>query len=114
MRSWLTAVGLAAAIALAGAPALASAQTGAPRAAPKGDRELGQHLSSECVACHQISGRVAGGVPAIVGWPEDQFVAVMLSYKNKDRDNQVMRTIAGRLSMEEIEALAAYFGELPQ
>ncbi|MBX9759760.1 MAG: hypothetical protein K2Y29_13375 [Beijerinckiaceae bacterium] len=77
--------------------------------APKGDRELGQYLSSECVACHQESGR-AQGVPAIVGWPEEQFVAVMLSYKNRERPNEIMQSLAGRLSQTEIEALAAWFG----
>ena len=76
----------------------------------KGDRELGQHLSSECVTCHQASGRQSAGVPAIVGWPEEQFAAVMLAYKAKERPNEIMQTIAARLSREEIEALAAYFG----
>lgn len=79
-----------------------------------GDRELGQYLSSECVACHQVSGRQTEGVPAIVGWPADQFIAVMKAYKNKERENAVMRTIAGRLSASDIEALAAYFGSLPK
>ena len=82
--------------------------------AGRGDRELGHYLSSECVTCHQSSGRQSGGVPSISGWPSDQFVAVMHSYKNKDRDNEVMRTIAARLSDEEIQALAAYFEELKQ
>ena len=70
---------------------------------------MGQYLSSECVTCHQESGQ-AQGVPAIVGWPDEQFVAVMLSYKNRERPNPIMQTIAGRLSQAEIEALAAWFG----
>ncbi|MFN3892700.1 MAG: c-type cytochrome [Beijerinckiaceae bacterium] len=91
----------------------AAAIAQAPAAsAQKGDKELGQYLSSECVTCHQASGEQTGGVPSITGWPDEQFVAVMHSYKNKDRDNQVMRTIAARLSDEEIAALAAYFSEL--
>lgn len=77
-----------------------------------GDRDFGQHLSSECVTCHNPSGKNAVGVPQIAGWPEDQFVAVMNSYKEKERDNPVMQTIAGRLKADEIEALAAYFGGL--
>lgn len=72
----------------------------------------GQYLSSECTACHQISGRQEGGIPAIVGWPEDQFVAVMDSYRQKHRENEVMQTIAGRLTKEELAALAAYFGSI--
>jgi cytochrome c553 len=79
---------------------------------PKGDKAFGEYLSSECVTCHQLSGKVVGGVPAIIGWPEDQFVAVMLSYKNKDRPNAVMQTIAGKFSEEELAALAAYFSSV--
>jgi cytochrome c len=78
-----------------------------------GDRELGAYLSAECVTCHQITGRASGGVPMIVAWPDDQFVAVMHSYRSKQRDNPIMQTIAGRLSDEDIAALAAFFGSLP-
>jgi cytochrome c len=74
-----------------------------------GDRAFGQYLSSECVTCHQLSGRF-DGIPPIVGWPEDFFVQIMNEYKAKKRDHAVMQTIAGRLSPEEIAALAAYFG----
>jgi cytochrome c553 len=76
------------------------------------DRAFGEYLSSSCVTCHLPSGRQVGGVPAIVGWPEDQFVAVLGSYRSKDRDNEVMRTIAAGLKDDEIAALAAYFGSL--
>jgi cytochrome c553 len=81
-------------------------------AQPRGDRALGEYLSSECVTCHQISGRQVGAVPAIVGLPEDAFVALMESYKRRERDSQIMQTIAGQLSEEEVAALAAYFGSL--
>jgi cytochrome c len=74
-----------------------------------GDRELGQYLSAECVTCHRTSGQAAQGIPQIAGWPEDQFIAVMNAYKAKQRDNPVMQTIAGRLSGDDIAALAAFF-----
>lgn len=77
--------------------------------AAAGDRELGQFLSSECVTCHRSSGQNAQGIPKINGWPEDQFVAVMNAYKDKQRDNPVMQTVAGRLGADDIAALAAYF-----
>jgi cytochrome c len=77
-----------------------------------GDKELGAYLSSECVACHQPSGLQVGGVPPIVGWPGDQFIAVMKAYRDGDRENPVMRNVVGRLSDEEIAALAAHFGEM--
>lgn len=83
------------------------------QSALKGDKELGRYLASECVTCHQITGRVIGHIPMILAWPEDQFIAVMQSYKERHRDNQVMQTIAGKLSDEEIAALAAFFGAQP-
>lgn len=72
------------------------------------NKALGQYLASECTGCHQLSG-ASDGIPAIVGWPKDQFIAVVKSYRAKERDNQVMQTIAGRLTDEEIAALAVYF-----
>lgn len=92
------------ALAVASAPALAAG----------GDRELGQFLASECVTCHLPSGERVGGIPAITGWPADAFVAVMLSYARKERDNQVMQTIAAKFNAEELAALAAYFQTLPR
>jgi cytochrome c553 len=95
-----------------GSIALLMLLAGADVAHAAGDVALGQHLSSECVTCHRTSGPPVGGIPAIRGWPVDQFVAVMLAYKNKQRENNVMQSIAGRLAREDIEALAAYFGSL--
>src|SRR5690606_9301469 len=77
-----------------------------------GDRALGEYLAAECTTCHQISGRQDGRIPSIVGWPEDQFVAVIESYRDKHRDNPIMQTIAGRLTNEEVAALSSYFGGL--
>lgn len=77
-----------------------------------GDRALGEHLSAECASCHQTSGRQDGGIPAIVGHPAEQFVALMNAYRQRQRDNQAMQAIAARLSSEEISALAAYYESL--
>jgi cytochrome c553 len=74
-----------------------------------GDKALGEYLSGECVTCHQLNGKAVGAIPPIVGVDGDSFVALMLAYKTKQRDNQVMQTIAAKLSDEEISALAAYF-----
>jgi cytochrome c553 len=76
-----------------------------------GDRALGEYLSSECVTCHQLSGR-SQGIPPIIGWPEQSFVEIMGEYRSKRRNNPVMQTIAGKFSTDEIAALAAYFGSL--
>lgn len=90
----------------------AFAQTAPVVAASKGDKELGEYLSNQCTTCHQLSGKSVGGIPPIIGWPEDQFLAIMQSYKEGVRENETMRTISHRFTNEEIEALAAYFGSL--
>jgi cytochrome c len=72
---------------------------------------FGEYLSSECVTCHQVSGRY-DGIPPIIGWPEESFVEIMNEYRQKKRPNAVMQTLAARLSDEELAALAAYFGAL--
>jgi len=77
----------------------------------QGDRALGEYLSSECVTCHQLSGRYQG-IPPIVGWPEATFIEIMNEYRTKHRNNPVMQTIAGKFTNEELAALAAYFGSL--
>lgn len=73
-----------------------------------GDPDYGAYLSSECTTCHQASG-VDKGIPSITGWPTDDFVVAMHAYKVKSRPHPVMQMMAGRLSDEEIAALAAYF-----
>ncbi|MCG3266607.1 c-type cytochrome [Yoonia sp. I 8.24] len=73
-----------------------------------GDPAYGEYLSGECTACHQTSG-AGDGIPAITNWPNDDFVTAMHAYKVGVRAHPVMQMMAGRLSDEEIAALAAYF-----
>ncbi|TYB81441.1 c-type cytochrome [Maritimibacter fusiformis] len=74
----------------------------------QGDKDYGEYLSSECTTCHQLDGDDQG-IPAIIGWPSEDFVVAMHAYKEKVRPHPVMQMMAGRLSNEEIAALAAYF-----
>lgn len=76
-----------------------------------GDPEYGAYLSAECTTCHQSDGS-ADGIPSITLWPEEDFVVAMHAYRRKIRPHPVMQMMAGRLSDEEIAALAAYFGTL--
>ena len=76
-----------------------------------GDPEYGEYLSSECLTCHQSNG-TNDGIPAITALPTKKFVIAMLAYKQKLRPHPVMQMMAGRLSDEEIAALAAYFKDL--
>lgn len=77
----------------------------------QGDPEYGEYLSSECLTCHKSDGEDAG-IPSITAWPTEDFVIAMHAYKDKLRPHPVMQMMAGRLSNEEIAALAAYFEEL--
>ena len=89
-----------------------AAAFGASGPAVAADRAFGEYLSNECVTCHRADAPAAQAIPKINGWPENQFIAVMNAYKDKQRENPVMQTIAARLGVEEIAALAAYFREL--
>lgn len=75
----------------------------------EGDPAWGEYLSSECTTCHQVDGSDEG-IPSIRYWPDEDFVLAMHAYKQKIRPHPVMQMMAGRLSDEEIAALAAYFG----
>jgi len=93
-----------------------TARAGGPTLSPEtlaivGDPAYGEYLSSECTTCHQRDGSDKG-IPSITLWPEDDFVLAMHAYKQKLRPHPVMQMMAGRLSDEEIAALAAYFGAL--
>ncbi len=76
-----------------------------------GDVAYGQYLSGECVSCHQLSG-ADDGIPSITNWPTEDFVIALHAYKEKLRPHPVMQLVSGRLSNEEIAALAAYFNGL--
>jgi len=77
----------------------------------QGDPEYGAYLATECLTCHQADG-TSGGIPSITLWPEEDFVIAMHAYKDKLRPHPVMQMMAGRLSNEEIAALAAFFAKL--
>ena len=77
----------------------------------QGDPEYGEYLATECLTCHRADGS-AEGIPSITRWPEEDFVVAMHAYKEKLRPHPVMQMMAGRLSNEEIAALAAYFKDL--
>lgn len=73
-----------------------------------GDPAYGEYLSGECTSCHQTNG-ANDGIPSITQWPATDFVTAMHAYKEGNREHPVMQMMAGRLSNEEIAALAAYF-----
>lgn len=87
----------------------------APAAAANDAKKLafGRHLSGECSACHRIDG-TDNGIPSITGWDPEEFVATMIFYRNGERTNPAMVSVAQSLQENEYEALAAYYGSLPK
>ena len=76
----------------------------------EGDPEYGAYLAGECTTCHREGGS-GEGIPSITGWPSDDFVIALHAYKRGKRIHPAMQLVAGRLSDEEIAALAAHFRE---
>jgi cytochrome c553 len=85
-------------------------------AAPAGDAKLlayGRHLSAECSACHRPEG-AAAGIPSITGREIQEFIATIGSYRNGERKNPTMVSVAQSLDDDQIKALATYFATLPK
>ncbi len=93
------------------AESAAGAEMGAIAMGMSGDTAYGEYLSSECVTCHQVSGR-ADGIPSIIGWPKNAFIRALFEYKTNVRSHLVMQNMTTNLGNEEIASLAAYFGSI--
>lgn len=78
---------------------------------PVGDIEYGAYLSGECLTCHSLDSD-AEGIPSIIGLDPEGFAAIMMSYRDMELPNEVMRIVAGRLDNEQIASLALYFSSL--
>ncbi len=86
------------------------AWAGVPQAGTAGDVAFGEYLSGDCTSCHRPEG--TDGIPPIIGWHPEVFVQSMQDFRDGTRQNAAMEMMAGRLSDEEIAALAAYFASL--
>ena len=75
------------------------------------DYEFGEYLSAECVTCHHKSG-ISKGIPSINGLDAEDIVNLLVLYRSKEIENNVMQMIAGRLDDEQIGSLAVYFSKL--
>lgn len=73
----------------------------------------GKHLSGECSSCHRIDG-TDNGIPSITGWDPEEFVATMIFYRNGERPNPAMVSVAQSLDDQQYKALAAFYGSLPK
>jgi cytochrome c len=74
-------------------------------------QSYGRHLAQECTGCHRIDG-IDNGIPSIIGWDGDKFIATLTFYQDGHRTNPVMVSVAKSLDGEQVKALAAYYGSL--
>lgn len=79
-----------------------------------GDPKAGQLKTSMCAGCHGIPGwRTAYpsvySVPKLGGQHADYIVAALKAYKTGERSHPSMVGIAGSLSDQDMEDLAAYY-----
>ena len=74
------------------------------------DIDYGEYLSGECVACHKKNA-ANEAIPSIHGKDADIIVALLVAYRAKDMENEVMQMVAGRLDDEQIGSLAVYFSK---
>ena len=79
-----------------------------------GDPQAGRQKNSMCAGCHGIPGwRTAYpavySVPKLGGQHAEYIVAALQAYKNGERSHPSMKGIAGSLSDQDMEDLAAYY-----
>lgn len=72
----------------------------------------GEAKATICLGCHGKSGEGNGEFPRLAGQHPDYLAEQLTKYKKGTRKNDAMKAIAGNLSDEEIQALAAFFGSL--
>ena len=81
-----------------------------------GDPKVGQTKTSMCAGCHGIPGYrtvypETYQVPKLGGQHAQYLVDALKAYKAGDRKHSTMRAIAGSLSEQDMNDLAAYYAE---
>ena len=87
----------------------------APCAAQSSDLEQGKALAKAkgCPQCHGLSGNTGyetdPPTPKLAGQPKAYLIKAMKDYRSGNRKMEVMNTLMGPRSDDEIALLAAYF-----
>lgn len=76
-----------------------------------GDPDAGEAKAAACAACHGAGGAapISPQYPILAGQYPDYLAAALRQYQSGERKNAIMAGLAGPLSEEDIEDLAAYF-----
>ena len=91
------------------ATSLAALGVGGPASAA-GDAAAGKKKALMCTACHGANGiATLPEAPNLAGQNPIYMIKVLRDYKSGERKNAQMTVVAGTLSDQDIEDLAAYF-----
>lgn len=70
--------------------------------------------SKECAYCHGVDGIARSrDVPHLAGQNEGYLYNQLMAYRNRKRKHSEMGFEMHRMTVQEIEALAAYYASLP-
>ncbi len=87
--------------------------------APPSGKTLAQQGNGKgapgCVSCHgdKGQGNPAAGYPYLAGQPESYLLGQLNAFADQTRTSPVMQPFASALSVEEMQAVSAYFAGLP-
>jgi len=81
-----------------------------------GDAAAGGKKNFQCQGCHGVADWKTAfpevySVPKLGGQKPAYIVSSLKAYKNGERDHQTMRAIAADLSDQDMQDLAAYYGQ---
>jgi cytochrome c553 len=78
--------------------------------AARGDATAGQEKAKLCEACHGATGKsVDPNYPNLAGQHKDYLQKALADYRSGRRPNPIMAGMAGTLSDQDIEDLAAWY-----
>ncbi len=106
---------LAACVQALALPAATPARADDPPAAAAGSAEVGAQRirTAGCTTCHGRDGvsRLAEA-PNLAGQVQGYLASALQAYHSGERKNEIMNTVAGPLSDEDIANLAAYYSSI--
>jgi cytochrome c553 len=77
-----------------------------------GDAAAGKAKAASCASCHGANGQGSGDNPKLAGKPEAELAQALQEFKAGKRSNTMMKSLARRLSDQDIANLAAYYSSL--
>lgn len=76
-----------------------------------GDAIAGEKVAESCQQCHNPAAPNPA-FPQLAGQHEDYLLRTLLDYQIGNRSNPIMKGLAGQLSEQEMEDVAAYYAGL--